>query len=670
MSRKDIFILNSRPDLAARLLDLSGGEKAGLAAAGPGGLLGPEAEGTPLVMIVEAGLASYESIKRFISPETSVVITAESEPEAARAAQDWPPEFYVDTLVVAAGRPWEDAFPAALRRALAQARKKAEVDNLRRALAEREAKVREVFKEIHEIRSLINVNLIKEVEKRIAVEAKYIWFQKEKQRLEGIVRKIYEANDVGSLLDVIPEIRDAVKAQSASVYIVEQSETSGRFLKPILWDNAYLIQSEFNGFVFSLDSSGFAPSAVVYKSPVHVTDFSTADKAAASRYKLLLKTSPRTLLAVPIMHGSEVIGVIEVYNKLKNGRAAAEGFSRDDREILLSLSEHIALAMMKLNLIHYDALTGLLRPEPFLDMVLQRINSMGKRSREEGRMALVMGDVDWFKNYNDRNGQEAGNMLLRELARVLRSSIREEDLLCRYGGEEFLFFLTGVKSVGEACLLTERIRKNVEDHYFEFQEFQPRGNLTMSFGVTVFPKKKGGLNLPLSRADLKRLAAEADLALAEAKGKMRPELAGRDESVEPAKNKVRSFDLIRPEAVPEGPVRIELPPTFREMRRQERFSVSTELIYREKEGFKVAKTANLSSGGARVITNSALPADTTLETLLVIEDIAQAILSDVVYSESSGVEPAVYYSGLKFKNLSYRELSLLENFLAGFRKKA
>jgi diguanylate cyclase (GGDEF)-like protein len=329
----------------------------------------------------------------------------------------------------------------------------------------------------------------------------------------------------------------------------------------------------------------------------------------------------------------------------------------------------MALAMMKLNLIHYDALTGLLRPEPFLDMVLQRINSMGKRSREEGHMALVMGDVDWFKNYNDRNGQEAGNMLLRELARVLRSSIREEDLLCRYGGEEFLFFLTGVKSVEEACLLTERIRKNVEDHYFEFQEFQPRGNLTMSFGVTVFPKKKGGLKLPLSRVELKRLAAEADLALAEAKGKMRPELAGREESVEPAKNKVCSFDLIRPEAAPEAPAGVEPPPTFREMRRQERFSVSTVLMFREKEGFKVAKTANLSSGGARVITSSPLPADTSLETLLVIEDIAQAILGDVVYSEKSGVEPAVYYSGLKFRNLSYRELSLLENFLAGFRKK-
>ena len=82
---------------------------------------------------------------------------------------------------------------------------------------------------------------------------------------------------------------------------------------------------------------------------------------------------------------------------------------------------------------------------------------------------MVMGDVDWFKHYNDRNGQEAGNRLLRELAAVLKSSIREDDLLCRYGGEEFLFFLAGVNNIEEATLLTERIRKTVEDHYFDYR---------------------------------------------------------------------------------------------------------------------------------------------------------------------------------------------------------
>jgi GGDEF domain-containing protein len=99
---------------------------------------------------------------------------------------------------------------------------------------------------------------------------------------------------------------------------------------------------------------------------------------------------------------------------------------------------------------------------------------------------------------------------------VLKQSIREDDLICRYGGEEFLFFLAGVNSLQEACILTDRIRKNVEDTYFDHEELQPRNNLTMSFGVTLLPKKDEFF-ASLNRYELKKIANEADMALAEAK---------------------------------------------------------------------------------------------------------------------------------------------------------
>jgi len=91
---------------------------------------------------------------------------------------------------------------------------------------------------------------------------------------------------------------------------------------------------------------------------------------------------------------------------------------------------------------------------------------MSKRKKEEGSFAMVMGDVDWFKHYNDAMVTEAGNRLLQELALIMRQSVREEDLICRYGGEEFLFFLEGVSSLEEACQLTERIRKILKNIIF------------------------------------------------------------------------------------------------------------------------------------------------------------------------------------------------------------
>jgi diguanylate cyclase (GGDEF)-like protein len=284
-------------------------------------------------------------------------------------------------------------------------------------------------------------------------------------------------------------------------------------------------------------------------------------------------------------------------------------------------------------------------------------------------MALVMGDVDWFKAYNDRNGQEAGNRLLRELAHVLKPSIREEDLICRYGGEEFLFFLMGVKSVEEATLLTERIRKNVEDHYFELQEFQPRGNITMSFGVTVFPRSDSDPHVTLSKEDLKRLAGEADLALAEAKGKRRPELRARGAAQAPAdKNRVCSFlgggavEAKKEDGEAAGRF-------FREKRKYERYNVSTPFLIRENGGFKVAKTVNISLEGARIVSDMKLPLSRPLETILVIEDSANPITSEAVYSEKGEGDSAFYYSGLKFRDLTFKEIKGLESYLEHFRRR-
>ncbi len=622
----------------------------------------------PAVIITDVGSISSKSLKEKMAPETALILTGKDAGVLRDKASEWPPDQYVDTAVIVPGDgSWKAPFLLVFERAASFARLRMELAVLRRTHGEQEEKLKEVLKEISEVRGLIRNNFIREVERRIAVETKYLWFQKEQEKIETIIRRIYEANDVVSLLDVVPKIHDVLKAQSATVYIIDESENLGRFLKPILWDNAYLAHSEFTAFVTSADAPDFASSAVRYKHPIHVTDIPAGNKTP-HRYRSLLKIHLQNLLAVPIMRGSEVIGVIEVYNKMGLDGVCSAGFSREDQELLSGLSEHMALAMMKLNLIHYDALTGLLRPDPFFDMVQQRTNAMRKRSREEGPKAMVMGDVDWFKNYNDRNGQEAGNKLLRELAHILRGAIREDDLICRYGGEEFLFFLTGVKNLDEARNFTERIRKNVEDHYFDFQEFQPRGNVTMSFGVTIFPKGPADKFMPLTKAHLKKLVSEADLALAEAKGKRRPELAGREEILDVIKNRVRCYGL----AMADRSLRAAGPfttPTFREMRKTERFNISTLLMFKDDGTYQVAKTANISLGGAKLISEARLPVASAVEALLVLDNKAKMMTGDVVYSTKAVAEVPCYYSGLKFKDLSMQQIATLEGFLQDFRKK-
>ncbi|MGZ5453872.1 MAG: diguanylate cyclase [Candidatus Aminicenantales bacterium] len=627
------------------------------------------AEGDVAAAVIDESFAVSPALKAMIRPPTGVLITGGDEEEISRQAEEWPEPVEADFCRTTLADPREVQFLRALGRVVDHARLRAEASDLHRSLGLQEAKVKDVLGEISEIKGLLNSGFLREIEKRLAIEARYVGSLKDRQRFESILRRIYGADDVSSLLDVVPDIRDIVQAGSVSVYILEENDVIGRYLKPLVWDNAFLTHSDFSKYIAPLEAQDFAASVARFGHDINVTTMAF-DRRLSKRYTAFLKTPPRSLLGVPVMHGPKVIGVLEVTNKTAGGRPDPRGFTSEDQQILRGLSDHVAIAMTKLNLIQYDPLTGLLRPEPFLEKVLQKVNALSKRRREEGAMALVMGDVDWFKAFNDRNGQEAGNKLLHELGHVLKLAIREEDLICRYGGEEFLFFLMGVKDVEEAALLTERIRKNVEDHYFELQEFQPRGNLTMSFGVTVFPKTQGELSALLTKVDLRRLAGEADLALAEAKGKSRPDLKTRgDAEAAIDKNRVCSFvwQQLEEQGKPESQARNGR--FVREKRKYERHYVSTPILFRDNGGFKVAKTVNISLEGARIISEAPLPDSPALDAILVIEDKATAIKSTVIYSEKGGGDPGFFYSGVKFQDLTDREIKGLESYFVQFRKR-
>jgi diguanylate cyclase (GGDEF)-like protein len=669
MIQKSILVIHPSAAEADRLARLA--QKFGPVGteSDPDSAISALAEGEIAAAVIDASFAASPALRAMVHSPTGVLITGDDEDVISHAAQEWSQTVDADSCRTSPSDRRELFFLRTLARVVEHARLKAETAGLRRTLSLQEAKVKDVLGEISEIKGLLNSGILREIEKRLAIEARYVGSQKERQRFESILRRIYGADDVSSLLDIVPEIRDIVQAGSVSVYLMEENDVIGGYLKPLVWDNAFLTHADYSKYIAPLETQDFAASVARFGHDINVSNL-TFDRRLSKRYTSHLKVAPRNLLGVPIMHGPKVIGVLEVTNKTAAGQPVLEGFSREDQQALRGLSDHMAIAMAKLNLIQYDPLTGLLRPEPFFEKVLQKVNALSKRRREEGAMALVMGDVDWFKTYNDRNGQEAGNRLLRELGHVLKLSIREEDLICRYGGEEFLFFLMGVKGVEEAALLTERIRKHVEDHYFERQEFQPRGNLTMSFGVTVFPKNFGDQATPLTKKELKRLAGEADLALAEAKGKRRPDLKPLGQAEIPGdKNRVCSFvwQELGDAGQPVSTARSGR--LFREKRKHERYNVSTPFLFRENAGFRVAKTVNISLEGARIVSDAPLPEGPALDTILVIEDKATPIKSAIVYSEKGEGDPGFFYSGVNFRDLTFKEIKGLESYLFHFRRR-
>lgn len=105
--------------------------------------------------------------------------------------------------------------------------------------------------------------------------------------------------------------------------------------------------------------------------------------------------------------------------------------------------------------------------------------------REQKRTGFLMVDMDYFKQVNDKYGHQAGDVVLQQIAKILRESIRKSDLLIRYGGEEFLILLQNVQNT-PLEQIAEKIRSAVEQHTFALPE-GVQINKTVSIGVSEHP---------------------------------------------------------------------------------------------------------------------------------------------------------------------------------------
>ena len=131
-----------------------------------------------------------------------------------------------------------------------------------------------------------------------------------------------------------------------------------------------------------------------------------------------------------------------------------------------------------------DGLTGL-ENRRHIESRLEEMFEHAKRLAEP--FSCVMVDLDKFKSVNDEYGHQAGDAVLRQLAKILKNEIREIDHAGRYGGEEFILLLTGTV-LDAAVTFAERCRKAIEDHTFTFEG----GTIKRmaSFGVAGWPHPK------------------------------------------------------------------------------------------------------------------------------------------------------------------------------------
>jgi diguanylate cyclase (GGDEF)-like protein len=139
-----------------------------------------------------------------------------------------------------------------------------------------------------------------------------------------------------------------------------------------------------------------------------------------------------------------------------------------------------------------------------------RLEEELNRSTRNGlNLSVIFIDLDFFKVYNDISGHLAGDAALKKVAEILKVSVRDMDVVVRYGGEEFCIVLPDT-SKKEAVHVAERIRQEIEKERFPNEENLPFGRLTASFGIASFPEDGHTFTTLIHSADLALYKAKAE----------------------------------------------------------------------------------------------------------------------------------------------------------------
>lgn len=184
-----------------------------------------------------------------------------------------------------------------------------------------------------------------------------------------------------------------------------------------------------------------------------------------------------TLISIPLFVEEKIAGILYI-----------ENMSRAHFENFIILAAQFGIQFQKVMLYRKvqemsitDSLTEVNTRRYFLERLSEEIR---RSMRHKSNLSFLMLDLDYFKEKNDKFGHLVGDVILKEVSRILKSTLREIDVIGRYGGEEFAILLTGIDRDG-AFQVAGRIRENIEKA--AFKAYDEVVSTTVSIGLSVFP---------------------------------------------------------------------------------------------------------------------------------------------------------------------------------------
>ncbi|KGM98122.1 histidine kinase [Clostridium novyi A str. 4552] len=319
------------------------------------------------------------------------------------------------------------------------------------------------------------------------ITEKNIKMEKKLDAMINIVEISKYINTSLSNENLIPMINDMIigilGATYSSIYIVEDGDLKIKAtnIENLNYDfyNDEEYKELFNGKYFIINS----------KKPLIKKD--------------VLKNDIHSLIGVPIYLREKFIGYIVVKHTLNNF------FSHDHINFILTIANQIAIALENNSLYNKireiairDPLIGIYNRKHFFYIVEKKI----KEDKNRKRFAIVMMDIDDFKNVNDKYGHQVGDEVLKKTGKIIVGNLNKCDIVGRYGGEEIIMYVSNFNSKEEVYNVIDSIRKKISKNIIMHEGMEV--SVTASFGIGYYMDDGKTLSSVISVADNRLYSAK------------------------------------------------------------------------------------------------------------------------------------------------------------------
>lgn len=275
------------------------------------------------------------------------------------------------------------------------------------------------------------------------------------------------------LTDGLEQARKVFKADSGLIYRVSRRTEKLIIISSFGYSPEMLERMKGKGITYA--SACFACS--------NLEPYMVDNLAGDEKCHRLARVTTGSSLCIPITSGDRLWGVLHLRRRF------TDAFTKEDVQLAQAIVYQFALAMQRAYL--FDEVDLLAITDPITELYNYRKlgrdleREVVRSKRYKHSFSFIMADIDHFKKFNDTYGHLQGDHIIRDIAKLIRKSIRQIDFPARYGGEEFALILPAVDVKG-ALVVAERLRKRVETFDFPSTESGPPLHVTISVGVTEF----------------------------------------------------------------------------------------------------------------------------------------------------------------------------------------